>query len=476
MAKQNTNISVIDYGGKIPPQAVDIEEAILGALMIEKNTIERVTLKPQYFYKDIHQKIFTAISALNDRNKQIDQLTVSEELKRLNLLEEIGGPFYISQLTMKVAGAWNIEQHTQIVFEKFVKREMIRVASEIMSKSFDDTEDTFDILDGAYGEWDKLNNQASEIDEPKPLRQLIKESALGLARRQKLLSEGKTVGIKTPILKLTKWTHGWQGKQLIIIASRPGMGKTAHALANLKSAAMDGKHPCLFSLEMSSVSLTDRILIGESGIDADNYRSGNINQYDWQSFEAASNKLLDLPILIDDKPKSINKIRAMAKSLHRKGRCDMLIIDYLQLSWDDSGEKKSIREQEISNITRKAKLLAVELDIPVILISQLNRAVESRPNKRPILSDLRESGAIEQDADIVLFIYRPDKYGITTDEETGQPLNGRSEIIIEKHRDGQIGTVYFRYNSSITAVYDWDEDWMNQVLNTQTGLTANLEF
>jgi replicative DNA helicase len=454
----------IDLGGKVSPQAVEIEESVLGALMLEKGAIDRVTVKSEYFYKEANQKVFSAIYSLHNKSIEIDLLTVTEELRKTGILDEIGGVYYVSCLTNKVASAAHIETHIQIIFEKFVKRELIRISGEITQKAFDDCEDTFDLMDYYYSQLDKINNDISDSDELKPFGLLLKESISNLQLREKLSIEGRITGIQTPLSKLTTWTCGWQKKQLIVIAGRPSMGKTAWALGMIKTAAFYGIPSCLFSLEMSSNSLVDRILIGESGVNANDYRSGKINQYDWGKIDKTAAGLLELPILIDDSPKSINKIRAKVKTLHRKGKCEFLIIDYLQLSWDD-GDKKN-REQEIASITRKSKLLAAELNIPVVLLSQLNRGVESRQNKRPILSDLRESGAIEQDADLVGFIYRPEKYGITEDEETGKPLNGRCEFILEKQREGPLGTVYFRYNESVTAIYDWDEDYIPEKIDS----------
>ena len=455
MSKNDKINPLIDIAGKIPPQAIDIEDAILGALMLERDAIDRINIEPEYFYKEVNQHIFRSIQKLAFKNDPIDLMTVQEELRKSDMLEIVGGPYYISQLTNKVASASNIEYHSLVITDKFIKRELIRISSEIQQKAFDDSQDTFEIFDTFYSQLDSINNEVEDIDHTKTWVELMKEALNEAEHREKLHKESKIIGIPTPVAKLTKWTCGWQGKQFIIIAGRPGMGKTAWALGCLKTASINGYKPVMFSLEMSDVSIANRLIIGESGINADNFRSGNIQNYEWEQLNNAIGIMIDYNILIDDKPKSINKIRAKVKSLHRKGLCDMVVVDYIQLSWDDSVKGNAIREQEVSAVSRKLKLLAQELNIPVIALSQLNRAIENRPNKKPQLSDLRESGAIEQDADVIIFIHRPEKYGILEDENG--PLNGKCDCILEKQREGQVGTINFKYNDSITAIYDWDD-------------------
>jgi replicative DNA helicase len=453
MKPQNT--IPIDLG-KIPPQACEIEEAVLGALMLEKGAYDKITLKPCEFYKDAHQIIFTAIQDLQKKNQPIDYLSVCEKLKECGQIDVVGGPHYISQLTGKVTSASNIEYHSLIIHDKFIKRQCIAFSSELMNRSFDDNLDTFDIIDYANAELDKINNDIDIEDDVLTFNEVIKNTLESFKQRVKLYSEGKSIGIQTPIQKLTKYTSGWQPKDFIVIGARPGAGKTALALAILKTAAENSKSVFLASLEMSSVQLGGRILVGTSGINADNFKFGNIQDGEWAKIESAIQKLENLPIFIDDKPKNINRIKSKAKLLHRKGQCDMLIIDYIQLASIEGENSSRNREQEISYISRTCKTIGMELDIPVIALSQLNREVEKRTIKKPGLSDLRESGSIEQDADIVLFIYRPEMYGLTEDEN-GKAYNGRSELIIAKHRNGQTGIIDFRFNLSLTAVYDYDE-------------------
>lgn len=458
--------------GKILPQATDIEEALLGAILIEKDSIDKINLKPSFFYKEVHQKIFECILDLQGKSKPIDSLTLVEQLKVKNYLEEIGGPYYISQLTGKVASAAHIENYAAIIQEKFTKRELIRYSQQIMNIAFDDSTDLDDVFDYANDELDKINNESFGEDDIIPLAHSLKKSLKELEERAILFKKGQTIGIKTPIAKLTKWTNGWLKKKLIVIASRPSMGKTALALSILKTAAKDGYNPVLFSLEMDSIEITDRIVIGHIGVNADHYRMGNMEGHEWEQLEKRIKELIDLKILIDDKPKSISRIKSRAKMLKRQGKCDLIIIDYLQLM---PTEKGSNREREVADISRSCKLLAMDLEIPVILLSQLNRALESRPNKRPQLSDLRESGAIEQDADIVGFLYRPEYYDLHTDNEGKELPAGYAELDIKKQRGGRTGPVEFRFNESLTEVYDLDS-YPNQESNPDQFLEPNKEF
>lgn len=476
MNKNDKQTILVDSLGKIPPQALDIEEAILGAIMIERDIVGSLNIKPEFFYKTAHQKIYSAILRLSIKNEPVDLFTVQESLRVSGDLEYVGGPYYISQLTSKIASASNIEYHALVLTDKYIKRELIRISSEIQNRAFDDSEDTSNILDDCYSQLDAINSDIEDSDELKTWGELLKETISQAKEREKLFRNNKIIGIPTPIAKLTKWTCGWQNKQLIIIAGRPGMGKTAWALGCGKTAAINGFKVAMFSLEMSDVSLANRIIIGESGINSDGFRSGNIFQSEWDQIDKAVGKMWGYNLLIDDKPKSINKIRAKVKSLHRKGKCDLAIVDYIQLSWDDSVKGNALREQEVSAVSRKLKLMAQELNIPVIALSQLNRAVENRPNKKPQLSDLRESGAIEQDADVIVFIHRPEKYGLTEDED-GNPLNGRCDCILEKQREGQVGTINFRYNDSITAIYDWDDfEYSKQSLFPDKNFEPNIDF
>lgn len=459
--------------GKIPPQALDIEEAVLGALMLEKNALDNINLTPIEFYKDIHQIIFSAIIALDNQNKPIDLLSVAEYLRNKNSLEEVGGLYFLSELTSKVATASNIEYHSLIIHDKFIKRELIKYCFEISNKAYDDSEDTFDVIDSANIGLDKINNSIQIGDDCQDFRAILKKTIEELKERERLNREGKSIGIPTPIKKLTKYTSGWKPKNFIVIGARPGAGKTAIALAILKTASQHGFKVFMTSLEMSCTELAGRILVGHSGINADNFKFGSLEPFEWELMERKINEIIDLPVLIDDKPKNINRIKSKTKLLHRKGLCDILIIDYIQLA--GSGEGNFNREQEISHISRTCKLIAQELDICVVALSQLNREVEKRPNKRPTLSDLRESGSIEQDADIVGFIYRPEMYGILEDEE-GNSTKNCAEFILAKHRGGQTGIINFKFNDSLTEVYD--EDYFNDLnhFNPDRNIEPNKDF
>lgn len=453
MAKRNENIIPIDLG-KIPPQACDLEEAVLGALMLEHGAIDRINLKPVCFYKECNQKIFQAIQNLQKKSESIDVLTVTEELKKLGWIEEIGGPYYVTELTRKVASASHIEDHAFIITDRYLARQVIKFATGIQQKAFDDSIDIQDLIDEANTELDKLNNELIGDDEPYHISESLRQSLKDLNERVKLYKQGKSIGVPTPVNDLTKLTGGWLNKKLIVIAARPSMGKTAFALSILRTAAENGYKPCLFSLEMDHVEITDRILVGHSGVSADDYKFGSIQDLDWNRLESSVKKLERLNILIDDKPKSIVKIMSRAKNMKRKGNLDLIVIDYLQLMGSDE-QKNQNRESEISEISRNSKQIAMKLDIPVILLSQLNRQVELRAgDKRPQLSDLRESGAIEQDADIVGFLYRPEYYGIKEDEKGERLSDGLAEFIIKKHRGGRCTTVPFRFNESLTEVYD----------------------
>jgi replicative DNA helicase len=445
----------IDLLGKVPPQACEIEEAILGALMLESDAIEQINLKPEHFYKDSHQKIFKSILDLHSKKQPIDLLTVQDSLRKNGFLDEVGGPYYIATLTTKIASAIHVEDHSRIITEKFIRRELIRLSSEMTKGAFDEASDIDDIINNISINFSSIND-FGESDHLKSWLELVKQAMVEAEKRQKLYNEGGIIGIPTPVKTLTKWTCGWQPKQLITIAGTPGSGKTAWALGCLKTAAVHGYKSALFSLEMSDVSIANRILIGQSGIDADNFRSGNIQNYEWEMLDKSISKILDYPILIDDVPKNINKICSKVRKLHKKGLIDLVVVDYLQLTSDDSLGKNVLREREVSSISRKLKLLAQELSVPVIELSQLNREVEKRANKMPQLSDLRESGDIENNSDLVILILRPEKYGLTEDEN-GAPYNGQSLCILAKQREGQTGIIPFKYNKSVTDIYDWEE-------------------
>jgi replicative DNA helicase len=453
MDKFRNKIIPMDLG-KIPPQCCDLEEAVLGALMLEKDAIDKISLNLESFYRESHQKIFKAILDLSQRNEPVDLLTVSEELKKLNWLEEIGGSYYLTELACKVANASSIVRHSQIIEGKFLQRQLIKFSSEIMERSYDSAIDPDDVIDYANSELDKLSNGMIGDDEPVSISQSIRQSVENIKERFKAYQEGRSLGIRTPLHALTRLLTGWLNKKLYVIAARPSMGKTAVALKILETAAIEGESAVLFSLEMDNVDITDRILLGNSGVNSEDFKFGNLSIEGWKQIDSSVSRLQNLNILIDDKPKSIFKIRSRAKSLKRKGKCSFIVIDYLQLIESDDSNKAN-REQEVAKISKTAKSMAMELELPVILLAQLNREVEKRPSKRPQLSDLRESGAIEQDADCVMFIFRPEYYGILEDEN-GNSTKGLADLTIAKHRGGRLDSIPFRFNDSFTNMFDID--------------------
>ena len=442
--------------GKLPPQAVDLEEAVLGALMLEKDALTAVIdiLKPEIFYKDSHQYIFAAIQRLFSKSEPIDILTVTHELKSSGELEIVGGPYFITQLTNRVASAANVEYHARIILQKFIQRELIRISSDIIRDAFEDTTDVFDLLDKAESslfEVSESNIRRNYMD----MRSLVGEAVreIQVAREHE---EGLR-GVPSGFTELDRVTSGWQKSDLIVLASRPGMGKTALALTMARNIAVDFKKPvAFFSLEMSALQLVTRLISSETQLSAEKLRKGHLENYEWEQLNAKIGKLIDSPLYIDDTPAlSIFELRAKCRRLKAQHNIELVILDYLQLMSSPS-EGKGNREQEISHISRSLKALSKELNIAIISLSQLSRAVETRGGtKKPILSDLRESGAIEQDADLVLFIYRPEYYKITEDED-GNSTIGLAELSIAKHRNGALKDITLRFISKFAKFVDYD--------------------
>ena len=446
--------------GKLPPQALDLEEVVLGAIMLEKDAIVEVMdiLTPESFYKEEHQKIFKVILDLSTNDKAIDILTVTEELKKNKLLEEVGGPLYIAQLTNRVASAAHVEFHARIVAQKFIQRELIRISSEIQNRAFDDSIDVNDLLD--FSESELFNVAQGNIKkETIKLNLLINEAYKQIEEASK--REDSLIGVPSGFTKLDRLTSGWQKSDLVIIAARPSMGKTAFVLSMARNMAIQSnKSVALFSLEMSSLQLVNRLLVAESELPSNKIRNGRLKDYEWQQLDYKIKSLVEAPIFIDDTPAiSIFELRAKCRRLKRLHNIDIIIIDYLQLM-TGIPENKGNREQEVSTISRALKGIAKELDVPVIALSQLNRSVEIRSgSKRPQLSDLRESGAIEQDADMVIFIHRPEKYGFMEDEE-GNSLKGLAEIILAKHRNGPIGDIILKFKEDFAKFVDIEDDYL----------------
>jgi replicative DNA helicase len=444
--------------GKLPPQAIDMEEAVLGALMIEKDALSAVAdiLKPDSFYKEAHQRIYSAILNLFVNSEPIDLLTVTSKLRSTGELELIGGASYITELTSKVNSAANIEYHARIISQAAIKRELITISSEIQKEAFEDTTDVFRLLDKteqALFQISESNIKKNYADMSALMRQALEELD------QKKNNKDGLTGVPSGFSSLDRLTSGWQKTELIILAARPGMGKTAFVVSSLRNAAVEFNMPvAIFSLEMSSVQLVNRLISAEAEIDSEKIRKGNLAPHEWAQIHHRISRLTNAPIFIDDTPAlSILELRAKCRRLKAQHDIQMIVIDYLQLmSGDTGGKANGNREQEIASISRSLKNLAKELDVPVIALSQLSRAVETRGGeKRPQLSDLRESGSIEQDADMVLFLYRPEYYGITQDE-TGNSVAGIGEVIVAKNRGGSLDTVQLRFIGKYTKFSDLD--------------------
>lgn len=444
--------------GKVPPQAVPLEEAVLGAIMLEKDALTVVLdiLRPASFYTDAHQLIFKAMMRLFEKSHPIDMLTVTEELKKSGELDAAGGAYYLVELTNKVASAANIEYHARIIAQKFIQRELIQVSSKIIKSSFEDTTDVFQLLDDAEQGLFAIaqQNMSRTIDSMSSLASKIIKQLEELKDRE----DGLT-GVPTGFTDLDRLTSGWQPSDLVIIAARPGMGKTSFVLSLAKNAALDFKKAvAVFSLEMSSIQLAQRIVSMDAEISGHKMRNGQLEDYEWQQLHSSIEKISEAPIFIDDTPGiNIFELRAKCRRLKMQHDIQLVIIDYLQLMSGGSDNQRGNREQEVSAISRALKGLAKELNVPVLALSQLSRAVEIRGgSKRPQLSDLRESGSIEQDADQVAFIYRPEYYDILEDEE-GLSLKGVAEVIMAKNRHGKLDTVRMKFTAEFARFSDLED-------------------
>ncbi|NQW27874.1 MAG: replicative DNA helicase [Flammeovirgaceae bacterium] len=444
--------------GKLPPQAVDIEEVVLGALMLEQYALSSVIdiLKSGSFYKEAHQHIYESIVQLFNNSEPVDIKTVVHQLRKNGKLELVGGAFYIAELTTRVNSAANIEYHARIISEQSIKRELIRISSEVARDAYEDTTDVFQLLDRT--EQSLFEVSESHIRKNYDKMSSLLTKAISQIEERKNRKDGLT-GVPSGFTGLDRITAGWQPSDLIIIAARPGMGKTAFVVSAMRNAALDhGQAVAIFSLEMSSVQLVNRLISAEAELESEKIKRGEMADYEWEQLLHKTSALSDAPIFIDDTPGlSILELRAKARRLAQQHDIKLLIIDYLQLMSGDSSKNASgNREQEIASISRALKGIAKELNIPVIALSQLSRAVETRGgDKKPQLSDLRESGSIEQDADMVMFLYRPEYYGITQGED-GAPLNGTAEVIIAKHRNGKLDSVQLKFIGKFTKFVDMD--------------------
>lgn len=460
-SKPKDNTSIVTEIGKMQPQVKDLESAVLGALMLEKDAYSLVSdiLKPESFYDNAHQTIYRAIVSLSLRQAPVDMLTVMEELRKEGELEKVGGATYIAELTDKVASAAHIEFHARIIAQKHLARELISFSSGITTKAFDETTDVDDLMQEAESKLFEISQRNVKKDVTQ-INPVIKE-ALNLLEIAASRPEGLS-GLQTGFTDLDKITSGWQNSDLVIIAARPAMGKTAFVLSMAKNMAVAYNYPiALFSLEMSNVQLVNRLIVNTCEIPGEKIKNGQLAPYEWEQLDFKIKELYDAPLFIDDTPSlSVFELRTKARRLVREHGIKMIIIDYLQLM-NASGMNFGSREQEVSTISRSLKGLAKELNIPIIALSQLNRGVEARTGnegKRPQLSDLRESGAIEQDADMVCFIHRPEYYKIFEDEK-GNSLIGLAEIIIAKHRNGATGDIQLRFKNEFARFQNKEDDF-----------------
>jgi len=466
--ERNKNILPFAELGRVPPQAIDLEEAVLGIIMLTNNfSAVSEILSPECFYKDPNQRIFSAMKDLNTKNETIDMLTLSNELKNKGELEIVGGAYKLSLLTNNV-GAEDIVKYARIVKEKYVQREIIRVSGKMTQLAFEDTTDTFDLVE-------KMQLESASIAEMlfsskmkiEHISFIANDCLMDLNKRIINTREGKMTGLPTPFKALDKATGGWRKSDLIILAGRPSMGKSALALA-ISDVAGINNNLSFFSLEMSRLRLVDRLLIAESGVSAGKYRNGWLSNEEILLVNEAKDRLASKKIWIDDSGYvGLEHIKVVSRIQKAKGELDMIVVDYLQLA--STGDKyKGNRESEVSELSRGLKGLAKEINVPILVLAQLNRGVETRTgSKKPILADLRESGAIEQDSDLVMFIYRPSYYKIEADNDGNHIPSNMGLIIIAKNREGPLIEIPFSHNESLTKFWDYNEyDSMEQESQT----------
>ena len=454
-----------DPTGKLPPHSRELEEAVLGAMMLEKDKVHQVIdiLTKEHFYFPSNQTIFLAIKHLYEQaDSAIDLLTVTNELKNMKQLEFVGGAMYVAHLTNKVSSASNIEYHARILTQKFIQRSLISVAGEIQFDAYRDEDDAFELLDKSESKLYDIKNLGLKRNFQE-ISSLITSSLKDIENRMSGENNGIT-GVASGFSDIDRINGGWQPSDLVILAARPGMGKTAFALSLLKNAAIDhGKSVMFFSLEMADIQLVNRLISAEAQVEGDKIKKSNLTEEEWQRLQTETSALGEAKIYIDDTPQlNIFDLNAKCRRVHSQQGLDMVVVDYLQLLRHDSGQKGN-REQEIAFISRSLKGLAKDLSIPVIALAQLSREVEKRSNKRPQLSDLRESGSIEQDADMVMFLYRNEYYEkMGMENETaaadGQELDygikGLTEVIVAKNRHGTVGSAFCKFVGQFSKFTD----------------------
>ncbi len=468
-----------EIGGRIPPRDIDVEQAVLGALMLEKDAYSVVCdlLKPESFYDPTNSMVYAAIQQLGAAQKPIDMLTVTEQLRLDGNLEKIGGPVVVSELTSRVLSGANVEYHARIVAQKYLARELISFSSDISSKAFDEVNDVDDLLQEAEGRLFEISqrNVKKDVTQINPVIEQAIKQIQAAANRASGLS-----GLESGFHELDKLTSGWQNSDLIIIAARPAMGKTAFVLSMAKNMAVNYEIPvAIFSLEMSNVQLVNRLISNVCELGGEKIKSGQLSPMEWDQLMSRVKELQDARLYIDDTPSlSILELRTKARRLVREHQVRFIIIDYLQLM-NATGMKFGSREQEVSIISRSLKQLAKELDIPIVALSQLNRSVETRgkdgdrDSKRPQLSDLRESGAIEQDADIVCFIHRPEYYLRSDTDMEGRNIRGLAEFIVAKHRSGRVDDVKMRFRKEFARFENWEEGPMVSAVSVGSKMNAS---
>lgn len=468
-----------DLGGRVPPRDLDVEQAVLGALMLEKDAYSVVCdlLKPESFYDPVNSMVYAAIQQLGAAQKPIDMLTVTEQLRLDGNLEKIGGPVVVSELTSRVLSGANVEYHARIVAQKYLARELISFSSDISTKAFDEVHDVDDLLQEAEGRLFEISqrNVKKDVTQINPVIEQAIKQIQAAANRASGLS-----GLESGFHELDKLTSGWQSSDLIIIAARPAMGKTAFVLSMAKNMAVNYEIPvAIFSLEMSNVQLVNRLISNVCELGGEKIKSGQLSPMEWDQLMSRVKELQDARLYIDDTPSlSILELRTKARRLVREHQVRFIIIDYLQLM-NATGMKFGSREQEVSMISRSLKQLAKELEIPIVALSQLNRSVETRgkdgdrDSKRPQLSDLRESGAIEQDADIVCFIHRPEYYLRSDTDMEGRNIRGLAEFIVAKHRSGRVDDVKMRFRKEFARFENWEDGPMVSAVSVGSKMNAS---
>lgn len=455
---------VEDSLGRLQPQELEFEKSVLGALLLEKDAYSLISdiLTPESFYDPKNQKVYSAISKLHIAQHPVDILTVVEQLRTDGTFDEVGGVAYLSSLTQNIVSSSHIEYHARVIAQKSTARELISYSANVQDKAFDPTQDVDELMQEAEGSLFKLSQKKLKKDYQQ-IDSVITE-AYEMLHKAAERTDGMS-GIASGFHALDRMTSGWQNSDLVILAARPAMGKTAFALSMAKNIAVDQNIPvALFSLEMSNVQLINRVIVNTCEIKGEKIKSGQLEDYEWAQLDNKIKDLIGKPMFVDDTPSlSVFELRTKARRLVKEHGVKLIMIDYLQLM-NASGMSFGSRQEEVSTISRSLKGLAKELNIPILALSQLNRGVENRPggentldSKRPQLSDLRESGAIEQDADMVIFIHRPEYYHLYKDEN-GNDLRGKAVIIIAKHRNGAVGDVLLTFKGQYARFENPDEE------------------